>query len=1093
MRADTDNLPNEVIVDLPWVAILYKMRGNIPQTATQPSAATPQGPKLSKTPSKPATGTAVPQWRPREKPSTNPPFPSAAANLHTQQVHHAEVEPQIPLTQILEKPPTETEEATQIITTQPLSSPSNSLQTQITTSLVPSPPGSPALVWDLNSEATSNQHLLDLDPPATQRLPPVNDAIFLTPLSHAHTNSNEESPTEPWIVAKKRLREDKTISPHEEPLTNGDRYERDKLLLLGQHTPMHLTAGLQAHTSIICTQLLETLALVGDNAAISSLDHLQQPLQDLPTGFGLNLRRRTIRKFLNRPENRGSIILLQELKVQDKDKLEARLKAVSPQAFIRVDYTPSGRGGAAIIVPERYTVLADGILGSGNAAWATIQTMVGEVSVMSVHAPNNPDQRILLWEHLHNVMQNGKWIMAGDMNMVELTDDSKGKSALLAGSEGRAWKYLAQQVGLVDSYLCAVTRAGGSFTRYAFSGKRYDQARLDRVYINAGADWLHLVRKVTHHTEQTISDHVPVSFTCELAQPPSETRTPKTYFKMDPELLNRPGIMEKLKLAWETHPTDAGNPQRKWQLAWIRLRNILKTERKLMVKEQRLLEDARTELRHLRSLVGPNFAEATLQRIQHLEHTIRVQDQHDAKAWRLRSKHRWLREGEAPSRYFFAQLKAKNARENIKTLNLQDGTTTTDQKVIMKEVEDYFTTLYTAEDQSQTRENARREAFSTVHKQVTHLQDRAMGIRPSETEIDTIANIMKKDKSPGLDGINQQVFENTTAVLDTFQLASGAKLNLSKTVVLPLYQTTIPTWLQRTDCKIASPSDRFRYLGILSGTNVIEEEILKQLQERYEAKLTHWANKMLSWPEKILLAQSVLRAIPNYVLMAIGISKKATHLLEKLTAEFIWGRDKTGKNKRPLIAWSVFARKKRKGGLGWPVMEELASAFLLKNATKILKNQDDDWVRIARAIISHTLRESNRPREIKGWDAHLPLLALNSLRTPTSATFDKMLGAWYRAKKKLKWNPDDALFPLDTSPRFATALLANTGTLDPKETPALNKLFRKADGVKDNRLDNPRQLSRSSTPCNMAVLPRIATLPLLVFGSMRLTTGASNR
>ncbi|KAL3686169.1 hypothetical protein R1sor_004191 [Riccia sorocarpa] len=57
-----------------------------------------------------------------------------------------------------------------------------------------------------------------------------------------------------------------------------------------------------------------------------------------------------------RDEHQGAIILLQELKVKDKTKLMARLRALSPDAYIDVDYTPSGRGGAAVIIPKEYRV-----------------------------------------------------------------------------------------------------------------------------------------------------------------------------------------------------------------------------------------------------------------------------------------------------------------------------------------------------------------------------------------------------------------------------------------------------------------------------------------------------------------------------------------------------------------------------------------------------------------------------------------------------------------------------------------------------------------------------------------------------------------
>ncbi|KAL3686167.1 hypothetical protein R1sor_004189 [Riccia sorocarpa] len=224
-----------------------------------------------------------------------------------------------------------------------------------------------------------------------------------------------------------------------------------------------------------------------------------------------------------------------------------------------------------------------------------------------------------------------------------------------------------------------------------------------------------------------------------------------------------------------------------------------------------------------------------------------------------------------------------------------------------------------------------------------------------------------------------------------------------------------------------------RYLGLLAGNDVLEEEIVQQLKDNYQKKLDHWANRLLTWPERVLLAQVVLRSLPNYTLMAVGMSAKGTHVLERITADFLWGRDHTGKRKRPLIAWSTFSRRRAHGGLGWPVMKDLATAFLLKNLAKFIQGNDEDWVKLAAAIISFKLRKSKRSKEIQKWDPYLPLLAFKALRIPESETLNRMLQAWFRTKRKLKWNPDFGSFPLYTTPSMATAILQSTDTLEANE------------------------------------------------------------
>ncbi|KAL3696899.1 hypothetical protein R1sor_010975 [Riccia sorocarpa] len=962
-------------------------------------------------------------------------------------------------------------------------------------------------------------------------------------------------------------------------------------------------------------------------------------------GYGQIHRRRTIRKFLTGKHNRNAIILLQELKVRDKVKLETSLRAIRRDAYIEVDYTVSGRGGAAIIIPTTYKVRSSGTSGTGNAVWAEIETSNGPLHIMSIHAPNSKEDMTTFWENLQNQIQGQRWILGGDYNMVELWDNSSGKSAIIAGSEARAWKSFSQSNGLVDSYLAAASRKGGNFTRHAFYGRRYDQSRLDRFYVSQGGEWLHLIREVIHHSEQVISDHIPVSLHCDLSQSSQTDWKPKTYHKMDATLLSRPGVMDRIKEVWQNHPQDCGNPQRKWQLAWLRIKKILIQEKSKQDEERRLLCDERVELFRLRCLPQQGNSAETLQRIAQLEHQTRLQDLNDAKAWRTRSKNKWLREGEAPSRYFYSQLKAKQYRESIQSLTLPDGQTTTDRSRILTEVERFMKELYTRQECSDQVRRSRQEALSHISKTITPEQDTKICVKPGQDEIENAAKLMKNDKSSGLDGltteilmscwqfirddcfnmvnhfwdqgdykliakimaerikkllpllvddqqtgfikgrnistnilslhlgrdwarisgqnilflkldffkaydrieqgflldtlsamgfsqesitifkglctkgkakihinqdftktfdvqrgvrqgcplapylftlctqvlmemlksqqqngnitglrvgdshtllhqlfaddtgiflqVNEDIFNNTMDTLSRFEEASGAKLNLAKSTVIPLGTEQLPQWLRDTQCTIASPSDRLRYLGLLTGTDVVEEELITDLKVKYEKHLNHWFSRLLSWPERALLAQNVLRTLPNYTLMTLGLSVKATHVLEKITSTFIWGKDNTRRSKKPLIAWATFARRKKDGGLRWPDMKEMADAFLLKNVSTIIRGEEHDWTIIANAIISHKLQHSSRPWEIKCWSPSTLLLGLNALRIPDSQVLDRMLRSWFKVKKHLGWNPDNGHFPITTTPTFAINLLQMTDTADAEEINALKVVFRK--------------------------------------------------
>jgi hypothetical protein len=85
-------------------------------------------------------------------------------------------------------------------------------------------------------------------------------------------------------------------------------------------------------------------------------------------------------------------------------------------------------------------------------------------------------------------VRSDRWILLGDMNMVELHNDSIGSSALLHGTKSRVWKRLVNHLDLLDLFLCAGICKGPVFTRQAMSGSRLDAARLDSVYTK-NRDW----------------------------------------------------------------------------------------------------------------------------------------------------------------------------------------------------------------------------------------------------------------------------------------------------------------------------------------------------------------------------------------------------------------------------------------------------------------------------------------------------------------------------------------------------------------------------------------------------------------------------
>ncbi|KAL3676485.1 hypothetical protein R1sor_026433 [Riccia sorocarpa] len=300
------------------------------------------------------------------------------------------------------------------------------------------------------------------------------------------------SPMELMIVAKKRALMNRQVSPHEELLPDEGRTDN--------------------HIQIARDKAAANRSLMDDRDSPGIFLTPQQ------WQGAAQIVQRAQDQQLWRGQDSSSTPRTDELKVRNKQKLQLRLEAIITGGKVYVDYTASGRGGAALIIPLEFQVVDYGSSGTGNAIWVSINTAVGPVKVISIHTPNTKEERTTFWDRLEDIIGEGPWILAGDFNMVDLPDDSRGKTAHIAGAEARCWKEVCNRKGLIDAYLTAVNKTGGNFTCQAFCGRRFDRARLDRFYFSEAADWLEVIDEVQHRSEQVVSDHLPVILNCTLKQ-----------------------------------------------------------------------------------------------------------------------------------------------------------------------------------------------------------------------------------------------------------------------------------------------------------------------------------------------------------------------------------------------------------------------------------------------------------------------------------------------------------------------------------------------------------------------------------------------
>ncbi|KAL3682038.1 hypothetical protein R1sor_000060 [Riccia sorocarpa] len=136
---------------------------------------------------------------------------------------------------------------------------------------------------------------------------------------------------------------------------------------------------------------------------------------------------------------------------------------------------------------------------------------------------------------------------------------------------------------------------------------------------------------------------------------------------------------------------------------------------------------------------------------------MRTLEKEKSRLGRQWSKLRWMREGDAPSRFFFALLKTKRAREEITALLQENGAKVEDEDDILRELHQYDTALYKREPPSDSDLEVRRETLQKIDRKVTDQQNSKLIQTPSKEEIGRTVKSFKSEKSPGADGMTTEV------------------------------------------------------------------------------------------------------------------------------------------------------------------------------------------------------------------------------------------------------------------------------------------------------------------------------------------------
>ena len=161
-------------------------------------------------------------------------------------------------------------------------------------------------------------------------------------------------------------------------------------------------------------------------------------------------------------------------------------------------------------------------------------------------------------------------------------------------------------------------------------------------------------------------------------------------------------------------------------------------------REKQLLKD-------IEDLETCNNAQTSTEILEDKRLELEILQNEKVKGQIVRSRMQWLSEGEKPTSYFCKLENDNFITKTIKRLKLADNSTITDQRRILKEVQEFYSKLFSSRDVCLTEPYLVQNSLINKLKKIPNLD---LGTILNVNELGAVLKKMKKNKSPGIDGIS---------------------------------------------------------------------------------------------------------------------------------------------------------------------------------------------------------------------------------------------------------------------------------------------------------------------------------------------------